>query len=182
MALIFVCRVVKSRIILRVGVKGLSTFQLVTFLEDFIDDWVLVRTPYPVAIVLTTYLLVVFKVGPYFMRHRKPLELQNTMRIYNVFQMLINAYQFYSVSSDSLFFNLLLHEVLFKKLIAIEIVSIYLRVFHFTHRRAKSISNHSRFLLHANCVPIWTSGYNIANRAVSQSNEKLFNIVKCSRS
>lgn len=69
------------------------------FVEDFIDDWVLVRTPYPVAIVLTTYLLVVFKVGPYFMRHRKPLELQNTMRIYNVFQMLINAYQFYSVSA-----------------------------------------------------------------------------------
>lgn len=66
--------------------------------EDFIDDWILVRTPYPVAIVLTTYLLVVFKVGPYFMRNRKPLELETAMRIYNVFQMLINAYQFYSVS------------------------------------------------------------------------------------
>lgn len=59
--------------------------------EDKLKTWTTVYSPYPVLTVLLMYLAVV-KLGPSIMKSRRPIELHNTMRIYNLFQVLSNLF------------------------------------------------------------------------------------------
>ncbi|XP_063223538.1 very long chain fatty acid elongase 7-like isoform X2 [Bacillus rossius redtenbacheri] len=51
-----------------------------------VDSWFLMSSPLPVASVLAAYLLFVLKLGPAFMRDRKPLQLTYLLVVYNFCQ------------------------------------------------------------------------------------------------
>ncbi|KFB34999.1 AGAP003195-PA-like protein [Anopheles sinensis] len=51
----------------------------------------LAGSPWPLATLLATYLYVVLYAGPRFMAHRKPFDLRNVIRVYNIVQVLINS-------------------------------------------------------------------------------------------
>lgn len=48
-------------------------------------------SPWPTAIILTTYLVFVLKVGPSFMECRKPFDLRGIIKAYNILQILYNG-------------------------------------------------------------------------------------------
>uniref|UniRef100_A0A1B6FEY2 Elongation of very long chain fatty acids protein n=1 Tax=Cuerna arida TaxID=1464854 RepID=A0A1B6FEY2_9HEMI len=56
-----------------------------------VEEWFLVRTPYPVIAILALYLLVVLKLGPKYMEGREPYRLEFVMRLYNIVQVLYNS-------------------------------------------------------------------------------------------
>ncbi|EDV55128.1 elongation of very long chain fatty acids protein F [Drosophila erecta] len=51
----------------------------------------MLRTPLPAIVIILGYLLLIFKVGPDFMRFRKPFNIRKTMLIYNFCQVLMNS-------------------------------------------------------------------------------------------
>lgn len=57
--------------------------------EPIIESWPLMASPAPLLLIISSYLLFVLKVGPKYMQNRKPLNLTNFTRFYNVYQLLI---------------------------------------------------------------------------------------------
>lgn len=63
-------------------------------------------TPIPTVAMVIAYLAWVLIVGPIYMADRKPIDLKNTLILYNAGQVLLSAYMFYEVSVVGLsFFN-----------------------------------------------------------------------------
>lgn len=56
------------------------------------------KDPLPTLGMVITYLAWVLIVGPIYMRDRKPMQIKNTIVVYNAFQVLLSAYMFYEVS------------------------------------------------------------------------------------
>lgn len=54
-------------------------------------------TPIPTLTLVIGYLSWVLVVGPIYMRDRKPVNLRNTLIVYNAGQVLLSAYMFYEV-------------------------------------------------------------------------------------
>lgn len=73
-------------------------FKIEFFSEDKIKEWILISTPYPVCTVLLVYFVFVLKVGPDYMKSRPPIDLHNTLRLYNLFQVLSNLFVVLRVS------------------------------------------------------------------------------------
>ncbi|EEB15717.1 elongation of very long chain fatty acids protein, putative [Pediculus humanus corporis] len=54
-------------------------------------DWFLVDNPLPLIAILTCYLIFCTKVGPQFMKNRKPFKLTNILLVYNVIQVVVSV-------------------------------------------------------------------------------------------
>uniref|UniRef100_A0A0K8VDZ8 Elongation of very long chain fatty acids protein n=1 Tax=Bactrocera latifrons TaxID=174628 RepID=A0A0K8VDZ8_BACLA len=54
--------------------------------DETVDSWFLMSSPGPVVSIVGLYLLFVLKIGPAYMRDRKPYDLKKVMVIYNAFQ------------------------------------------------------------------------------------------------
>lgn len=54
--------------------------------------------PLPTFALVITYLAWVLVIGPIYMRDRKPMQLRNTLILYNAGQVLLSGYMFYEVS------------------------------------------------------------------------------------
>lgn len=67
-----------------------------TFFERYGDprvkSWFLMSSLYPTLLFCVAYVVVVKKVGPSFMKHRKPFNLRSTMIVHNLIQVLCNAW------------------------------------------------------------------------------------------
>ncbi|XP_022816094.1 elongation of very long chain fatty acids protein 7-like isoform X1 [Spodoptera litura] len=61
---------------------------------DFVDTWFLMGSPFPVAIILASYLLFVLKIGPAFMMRRAPYQLSNVLLLYNAVQVGVSCFLF----------------------------------------------------------------------------------------
>lgn len=70
----FCCRFVKNLIVKRL----LSA--------PIVDSWFFMESPTLVLRLLTGYLIVIFLIGPWFMRNRNAYSLNNVTRAYNLFQ------------------------------------------------------------------------------------------------
>lgn len=57
------------------------------------------NNPLPTLGMVATYLAWVLIIGPIYMRDRKPMNIKNTIIVYNAFQVLLSAYMFYEVSA-----------------------------------------------------------------------------------
>lgn len=57
--------------------------------DEAIDSFALMGSPLPLIAISAAYLLFVTKVGPNFMRNRKPYNLTNITRLYNVLQVVL---------------------------------------------------------------------------------------------
>lgn len=53
--------------------------------------------PLPTFALVIAYLAWVLVIGPIYMRDRKPMQLRNTLILYNAGQVLLSAYMFYEV-------------------------------------------------------------------------------------
>ncbi|XP_026485845.2 very long chain fatty acid elongase 7-like [Vanessa tameamea] len=58
-------------------------------------DWFMAGNPLKLITLLACYLLFCLRLGPWYMKDRKPYQLRNVIKIYNVFQILISLYLFY---------------------------------------------------------------------------------------
>ncbi|KAH8266693.1 hypothetical protein KR018_010464, partial [Drosophila ironensis] len=52
------------------------------------------RTPWPTVTIISAYLLFVLKLGPKFMENRKPYDLRNVIKCYNIIQIIYNTIGF----------------------------------------------------------------------------------------
>jgi len=62
-------------------ISGLSTG-----VDETVDSWFLMSSPAPVVSIVLLYLAFVLKIGPNFMKDRKPYDLKKLMVVYNAFQ------------------------------------------------------------------------------------------------
>lgn len=53
--------------------------------------------PIPTFALVVTYLAWVLVIGPIYMRDKKPMQLKNTLILYNAGQVLLSGYMFYEV-------------------------------------------------------------------------------------
>lgn len=60
-----------------------------------VDSWALMSAWKQLVVILATYLLGVFIVGPIFMRKRKPFQLINAIRAYNILQICFCTYSLF---------------------------------------------------------------------------------------
>lgn len=60
--------------------------------DEEVDNWFLMQHQWPVILILIAYLSFVLKIGPDYMKDKKPMNLKYIMLAYNLFQTLFNAY------------------------------------------------------------------------------------------
>lgn len=58
-------------------------------LDKRVKNWLLMDNPGPLLMILAAYFLFVLKLGPQFMEHRKPFNLNIVIRTYNIFQIVV---------------------------------------------------------------------------------------------
>ncbi|XP_075971071.1 very long chain fatty acid elongase 7-like [Anticarsia gemmatalis] len=63
---------------------------------EFVNSWWLMSSPMSPAIILATYLMFVLKIGPDYMRERKPYKLQSIIAVYNVIQVFLSIFLVYA--------------------------------------------------------------------------------------
>lgn len=78
-----------SRNISEDGPIILSPFQKLC--ED-VDGWFLMQSPWPVIGIVMAYLAFVIKIGPDYMKDRKPLNIKPIILVYNLYQTFYNAF------------------------------------------------------------------------------------------
>ncbi|GBP83488.1 Elongation of very long chain fatty acids protein 7 [Eumeta japonica] len=59
---------------------------------DLVDSWWLMGSPFPVLIILGSYLLFVLRIGPQYMNKREPFQLKTLLILYNAAQVLFSLY------------------------------------------------------------------------------------------
>ncbi|XP_043470914.1 elongation of very long chain fatty acids protein 4-like [Leptopilina heterotoma] len=57
-----------------------------------VTNWFLMGSPWPIAIILLSYIIFIFHLGPRLMKNRAAFELKTFIRFYNIFQIIANAY------------------------------------------------------------------------------------------
>ncbi|XP_047986610.1 elongation of very long chain fatty acids protein 7-like isoform X1 [Leguminivora glycinivorella] len=62
---------------------------------DYVDDWFLMRTPWPLFALWLAYISFVLKVGPSYMSTRPPYKLTSALALYNLFQVGLSCYIVY---------------------------------------------------------------------------------------
>lgn len=73
-----------------------KTIFLTKFNSNFSDprtrDWILIGSIYQISLILIVYLFVILYWGPRFMKNRLPYSLKTFIKIYNIFQIITNAW------------------------------------------------------------------------------------------
>jgi hypothetical protein len=63
-----------------------------------VNDWLLMRGPFPTLAFCLSYTYFVKVLGPRIMDSRKPMNLQTVLIVYNFVQVVFNAWLFYEVT------------------------------------------------------------------------------------
>lgn len=58
------------------------------------NDWWLIGNPLPGIFIMVSYLLFVLKIGPNYMKNRKPYEMKNILIVYNFIQVIVSVWLF----------------------------------------------------------------------------------------
>lgn len=69
------------------------------FADPRTTEWPLMQSPIPTIIMVVIYLYVILIAGPKIMDNRKPLQLRETLIVYNGAQVLYSSYMLYEVSN-----------------------------------------------------------------------------------
>lgn len=72
-------------------------------LDPRVKDWLLMSSPFTIIGVITVYLFFVLKLGPILMKNRKPFNIDQVVKYYNLLQVLLCAGIFYQVFSKTYF-------------------------------------------------------------------------------
>ncbi|XP_054286811.1 elongation of very long chain fatty acids protein 7-like isoform X2 [Macrosteles quadrilineatus] len=71
---------------------GSEDFYKMVDKESITQNWTLTHSPIPVSLSILVYLLIVVHFGPKIMASRKPYYLKTFMRVYNIIQIVYNAF------------------------------------------------------------------------------------------
>lgn len=74
------------------------------FTDHRMDGWPLMDNPLWTVLICLMYVYSVKVLGPRFMENRSPLELRGLLMVYNVFQVLFNAWLFWEVGQSGWFY------------------------------------------------------------------------------
>ncbi|XP_023935603.1 elongation of very long chain fatty acids protein 7 isoform X2 [Bicyclus anynana] len=74
---------------------------------DYVDDWFLMKSPFLLIFITSCYLTFVLKVGPAYMKDRRPFNVTKILILYNTFQVLYSVYLCIE-GTDLIWFNGLL--------------------------------------------------------------------------
>lgn len=66
-------------------------------LDPRASDYPLMGSPFPTILILVLWFKFILQWGPNFMKNREPLNLKNIIIVYNILQVLVNAYILYYV-------------------------------------------------------------------------------------
>lgn len=55
------------------------------------------RSPWPIIVIIVSYIIFVTKFGPSLMKNRKPMNINGIMLVYNLYQCVSNGYMFMQV-------------------------------------------------------------------------------------
>ena len=66
--------------------------KLIIFSDPRIKNWFLMGSLWPLLLLLFSYLYFVFQCGPRYMKNRPAYKLKTFIRLYNIFQVISNAY------------------------------------------------------------------------------------------
>ncbi|XP_011685006.1 PREDICTED: elongation of very long chain fatty acids protein AAEL008004 isoform X3 [Wasmannia auropunctata] len=58
-------------------------------------NWLLMSSPFPTLFICLSYVYIVKVLGPKLMENRKPVQLKNTLIVYNLFQVIFSAWLFF---------------------------------------------------------------------------------------
>lgn len=61
------------------------------------NDWPLISSPIPLALITITYLYIILNFGPKYMRGKPPYKLNTFIKFYDVFQIVTNAWVVYEL-------------------------------------------------------------------------------------
>ena len=64
----------------------LNTDRTLTLTHCRVDDWFLMSSPWPTVVLCILYYYIIRVAGPRFMKDREPLNIQNLVVVYNLFQ------------------------------------------------------------------------------------------------
>ena len=64
----------------------LNTDRTLTLTHCRVDDWFLMSSPWPTVALCLLYYYIIRVAGPRFMKDREPLNIQNLVVVYNLFQ------------------------------------------------------------------------------------------------
>lgn len=73
--------------------------------DPLIDSWYMMKSPVIMLSIIATYLAFVTKLGPMFMRDRKPFNLKYVMIAYNLTQVILCFYIVAMVSKIEIFYE-----------------------------------------------------------------------------
>ena len=62
------------------------------FSDRRVTDWLLLGDLWPTILILFCYLIIVFQLGPRYMKNRPAYDLRTFIKFYNLFQILSNFY------------------------------------------------------------------------------------------
>lgn len=68
------------------------------FTDERVKELFLLKSPWPVLVILTAYLYFVTGVGQNWMKDRKPFEINSIITVYNIAQVFLNLYTGIGVS------------------------------------------------------------------------------------
>lgn len=99
---------------------------LIVVLDPRVTGWFLMDSPVPVLLLVTSYILFVKRVGPWWMKGRPPYNVEKFMMLYNIVQMTINSYFVYVVSYKTInctvgWYNYSLYRVSWINLLAVDV-------------------------------------------------------------
>lgn len=69
-------------------------------MSPIVDSWPLMGSPGQLVLLFLSYLVLVVKVGPRYMEKRKPMDLTNFTRLYNIMQVLICSFFIYWTTAE----------------------------------------------------------------------------------
>lgn len=70
---------------------------VILFSDKRVSDWFLIGNLWPIMIISISYLLFVLKIGPEWMKNRQPYNLNQVMKLYNLFQVIGTSVLTYQV-------------------------------------------------------------------------------------
>lgn len=76
-------------------------FSLFVFADPRVADWPMMSSPFPTLGLCIFYAYFSKSLAPKLMEKRKPMDLRNTLVIYNLFQTIFSTWIFYEVSSHA---------------------------------------------------------------------------------
>lgn len=72
--------------------KLLHYFKNYVFADPYTRDWLFISSPFPLILIILGYIYFIFYAGFRYMKNRPPYKLRIFILIYNIIQILINAW------------------------------------------------------------------------------------------